>query len=191
MGPGERAASRNPLECGTVQSNGRSRRPRHIDVMMIPVDKVSGTRRGGRRFRLARGYESPSTPASGVAPRSGMSIVSVDVEVSGESGTQATTTFLVDSGASYSVLPRAVWKRLGLRPKRAMCFELADGTAIRRQLSECRFTFAGIDAVSPVVLGQQKDVALLGTVTLETMGLVLHPFERQLRPMRLLLAAVR
>jgi len=47
------------------------------------------------------------------------------------------------------------------------------------------------DAVSPVVLGQRKDVALLGTVTLETMGLVLHPFERQLRPMRLLLAAVR
>jgi clan AA aspartic protease len=120
-----------------------------------------------------------------------MGIVSVDVEVSGESGTRATTTFLVDSGASYSVLPRAVWKRLGLRPKRAMRFELADGTEIRRQLSECRFTFAGIDAVSPVVLGQQKDVALLGTVTLETMGLVLHPFERQLRPMRLLLAAVR
>ena len=37
-----------------------------------------------------------------------------------------------------SVLPRAVWKRLGLRPKRAMRFELADGTEIRRQLSECR-----------------------------------------------------
>jgi clan AA aspartic protease len=142
-------------------------------------------------LRRATRYESSPTPASGVAPRSAMGIVSVDVEVSGESGTRATTTFLVDSGASYSVLPRAVWKRLGLRPKRAMRFELADGTEIRRQLSECRFTFEGIDAVSPVVLGQQKDVALLGTVTLETMGLVLHPFERQLRPMRLLLAAVR
>ena len=59
-----------------------------------------------------------------------MGIVSVDVEVSGESGTRATTSFLVDSGASYSVLPHAVWKRLGLRPKRAMRFELADGTEI-------------------------------------------------------------
>src|SRR6266403_373773 len=159
--------------------------------MLIPVDKASRTRRVGRRFRLGRRYEWSSRPVSDVAPKFGMGIVSVDVEVSRESGTRATTTFLVDSGASYSVLPRAVWKRLGLRPKRAMRFELADGTEIRRQLSECRFTFEGIDAVSPVVLGQQKDVALLGTVTLETMGLVLHPFERQLRPMRLLLAAVR
>jgi clan AA aspartic protease len=149
---------------------------------------------GGRRTtrsRQARGYESPFASASGPACRPGTGIVSVDVEVSGDSGERTTATFLVDSGASYSVLPRAVWKRLKLRPKRSMRFELADGTEIRRQLSECRFTFEGIDAVSPVVLGQHKDVALLGTVTLETMGLVLHPFERQLRPMRLLLAAVR
>ena len=69
-----------------------------------------------------------------------------------------------------------------------MRFELADGSEIRRHLSECRFRFAGIDAVSPVVLGEARDVALLGTVTLETMGLVLHPFERRLRPMRLVLA---
>ena len=155
--------------------------------MMIPVP---GTRRVARRSRLAKGYESSSSSASGVAPKSAIGIVSVDIAVSSESGTRATTKFLLDSGASYSVLPRAIWKRLGLRPKRAMRFELADGTEIRRQLSECRFTFAGIDAVSPVVLGQQKDVALLGTVNLETMGLVLHPFERQLRPIRLLLAAV-
>ncbi len=119
-----------------------------------------------------------------------MGIVWVDVELTGEAGTQENTRFLVDSGASYSVLPREVWKRLRLRPKRAMRFALADGTEIRRQLSECRFSFEGIDAVSPVVLGQRYDVALLGTVTLETMGLVLHPFERQLRPMRLMLATL-
>ncbi len=120
-----------------------------------------------------------------------MGIVTVDVAVSGPSRRSATAAFLVDSGASYSVLPRTLWKRLGLHPKRAMRFELADGTEVRRQLSECRFRFEGIDAVSPVVLGEGKDVALLGTVTLETMGLVLHPFERRLRPMRMLLASMR
>jgi clan AA aspartic protease len=116
-----------------------------------------------------------------------MGLVSVDVEVSA-ARRKTTTNFLVDSGANYSVLPRTVWKRLGLRPKRTMRFALADGTAIRRQLSECRFRFAGIDAATPVVLGEARDVALLGTVTLETMGLVLHPFERRLRPLRMLLA---
>ena len=42
--------------------------------------------------------------------------------------------------------------------------------------------------MSPVVLGQQKDAALLGTLTLESLGLVLNPFERRLTPMRMLLA---
>ncbi len=58
----------------------------------------------------------------------------------------------------------------------------------QRKVSECRFTFAGIDAVSPVVLGERHDEALLGTVTLENLGLVLNPFERTLRPMRMMLA---
>jgi clan AA aspartic protease len=120
-----------------------------------------------------------------------MGVVFVDVELTGSARRRAIATFLVDSGARYSVLPRSLWKRLGLRPQRAMRFALADGTEVRRQLSECRFRFEGIDAASPVVLGEGKDVALLGTVTLETMGLVLHPFERRLRPMRMLLASVR
>jgi hypothetical protein len=46
-----------------------------------------------------------------------------------------------------------------------------------------------VQAPSPVVLGEGSDVALLGTVTLESMGLVLNPFERTLKPARLRLAA--
>jgi hypothetical protein len=69
-----------------------------------------------------------------------------------------------------------------------MKFRLADGTPIRRQLSDCRFIYRGIDVPSPVILGQRRDAALLGTVTLESMGLVLNPFDRTLRPMRLMLA---
>jgi aspartyl protease family protein len=40
------------------------------------------------------------------------------------------------------------------------------------------------------VLGERNDVALLGTVTLEIMGLVLNPFDRTLRPMRLIMAGL-
>jgi hypothetical protein len=39
-----------------------------------------------------------------------------------------------------------------------------------------------------VILGEQGDKALLGMVTLEILGLVLHPFKRKLEPMRMLLA---
>lgn len=96
--------------------------------------------------------------------------------------------FLVDSGAVFSVLPTPVWSALGLRPKDEMTFSLADGTSIVRKLSEARFVYQRRDRVSPVVLGEGHDEALLGAVTLETLGLVLNPLSREVLPMRLTLA---
>jgi predicted aspartyl protease len=116
-------------------------------------------------------------------------LVHVDVAVGRESGPHQTVRFLVDSGAAYSVLPTAVWQALGLQPVRTMDFVLADGTLIRREVSHCFFTYQGVRAPSPVVLGESRDEALLGTITLEAMGLVLNPFERTLQPARLRLAA--
>jgi len=58
-------------------------------------------------------------------------------------------------------------------------------------VSECTFEIAGLAATSPVVLGRADDRPLLGAVTLETLGLVLHPLTRRLVPMRLLLSAMQ
>jgi len=99
--------------------------------------------------------------------------------------------FLVDSGAVFSVLPRAVCSALRLRPKDQMTFSLADGTSIVRRLSEARFVYQGRDRVSPVILGEGNDEALLGAVTLETLGLVLNPLSREVLPMRLTLEEAR
>jgi aspartyl protease family protein len=96
--------------------------------------------------------------------------------------------FLVDSGAVYSVLPRADWQALHLRPERKLEFVLADGTTLTRSVSECSIEIDGQRATSPVVLGETEDAALLGTVTLKTLGLMLNPLNRTLQPMRLVLA---
>lgn len=117
-----------------------------------------------------------------------MGLVYVDMNVSAPGQPARSVRFLVDSGAAYSLLPREVWKDLELKPKRTLEFTLADGTTIRRKVSECRFEFGGIDATSPVILGEKRDEALLGVVTLESLGLVLNPFERTLSPMRMMLA---
>ena len=117
-------------------------------------------------------------------------MVHAEVEVGRDRGPRAMVRFLVDSGAAYSVLPWETWRKLGLKPKRTLDFSLADGTTIRRRLSECRFRYRGLDAASRVVLGEPGDAALLGTVTLENLGLVLNPFDRTLGPMRLTLASV-
>lgn len=118
-----------------------------------------------------------------------MGMVHADLEVTGVRGSRSTVRFLVDSGAVYSVLPEPVWRAIGLEPTRELEFVLADGTSIARRVSDCRFTYQGIDAPSPVVLGEGEDVALLGTVTLETLGLILNPLRRTLIPMRMRLAA--
>lgn len=118
-----------------------------------------------------------------------MGITYVPVTVSAPAGRRRERVrMLVDSGAVYSLLPRKVWKRLGLKPKRKELFQLADGTMVERRVSECRVAYGRVEAHSPVILGEPgDDEPLLGAVTLETLGLVLDPFSRRLRPMRLVL----
>lgn len=100
-------------------------------------------------------------------------------------GDSRTVKFLVDSGATYSLLPQKVWKALKLKPKRSESFTLADGTVIERDVSECHIALAEHDGHTPVILGQPGDDALLGIVTLENLGLVLDPFRRTLQRMKL------
>jgi predicted aspartyl protease len=118
----------------------------------------------------------------------GLTRVRMQVTPVGRSRPMRSVDFLVDSGAVYSVLPEATWKALALRPKDEMTFSLADATSIVRKLSEARFVHGDRDRVSPVILGKRGDEALLGAVTLETLGLVLNPLSREVLPMRLTLA---
>lgn len=108
--------------------------------------------------------------------------------VSGLTDVQKTVRFLVDSGATYSLLPDGDWQAIGLAPKCSMSFTLADGTSIERQISECHLALPQGEAHTPVILGEPGDEALLGVVTLEILGLMLNPFQRTLQPMRMLLA---
>jgi len=116
-----------------------------------------------------------------------MGITYIQGQVKGPRGKQAEVKFLVDSGATYSVLPRAVWQEIGLKPKRKMTFTLADGTTIERSISEAYVILPQGEAHTPIVMGENGDQALLGVVTLEILGLVFNPFDRTLQPMRMLL----
>ena len=103
-------------------------------------------------------------------------------------GAEATVRFLIDSGATYSLLPEPVWRAIGLVPTRDMEFVLADGTSLHRSVSECIVRLPHGEGHTPVVLGQPGDAEpLLGVVTLEILGLVFDPFRRTLHPMRALM----
>jgi clan AA aspartic protease len=99
--------------------------------------------------------------------------------------------FLVDSGATYTVLTRNIWVELGLKPLGEMEFILADGSVIKRKISEVLLELPGYgERHTPVVLGEEEDENLLGVVTLEIFGLILDPFKRELRPIRALMKTV-
>lgn len=115
-----------------------------------------------------------------------MGITFVDGTVIGPNGQQEVVRFLVDSGASYTLLPEATWKKLGLAPKRSFDFALADGSIVQRNISECHIELTEGNGHTPVVLGEPgDDQPLLGVVTLEELGLVFDPFKRELRTMTL------
>jgi predicted aspartyl protease len=89
------------------------------------------------------------------------------------------------------VLPEKTWRELRLSPERQVEFTLADGTPMERGVSECRFEIRGTAATSPVVLGEEHDGALLGAVTLETLGFMLNPLTREILPKRMALSHLR
>ena len=101
----------------------------------------------------------------------------------------AAIEFLVDSGALYSVVPAAILRRLGIRPHSSRAFILADDTEITRRIGDATFVLDDQRAASPVIFGEAGDMALLGTVSLESLGLMLDPMKRVLRPMPMILGS--
>ena len=113
-----------------------------------------------------------------------MGLTYVDAIVGNGNGHQEALQFLVDSGAVYTLLPESTWRNLGLTPDQSMEFRLADGTTVKRNVSECEIQLGDLKRHTPVILGEPgDDQALLGVVTLEEMGLVFDPFRRELRAM--------
>lgn len=75
-----------------------------------------------------------------------------------------------------------------MKPYKNIKFTLADGTIIQRQVGDAYFEYKGDGGAAPVIFGEEGDEPLLGATTLESMGLILNPFKRELIPMRMLLA---
>lgn len=120
-----------------------------------------------------------------------MGITYIEGTVEGPTGKKAAIRFLVDGGATYSLLPKKIWQSIGLEEKRRMSFVLADGTLVERGISEAYLVLQEGEGHTPVILGEEEDEALLGVVTLEIMGLVFNPFDRTLHPMRMLMKGLQ
>lgn len=118
-----------------------------------------------------------------------MGITTIAATVTGLDGKKRVSgKFLVDTGATYTVVPNEFVKKLNLKPIKTQEFSLADGTIIKRKVSYAFVEIDGNKAPSTVVIGEEGDSPILGVFTLEGMGLMIDPFKRKLRPMKLMLA---
>lgn len=99
----------------------------------------------------------------------------------------ARVRFLVDSGAVYSLVPASILRKLGIRPHSSRTFLLADGSEITREIGDAIFVIDGQRGASPVIFGETDDAALLGSVSLESLGFILDPMKRVLRPLPMVL----
>ena len=98
---------------------------------------------------------------------------------------------MVDSGATYTVLPASILEGLGVTPHESRGFVLADGHRVERGFGQTWMRLDGRQAMSPVVFWDEDSMPLLGAVTLEIFGLAVDPVNGRLVPVdAFMLAAV-
>ena len=94
--------------------------------------------------------------------------------------------FLVDTGATHTVVPRRHLEFIGLQPEGIRTFQLADGTEVAMDLAPARLELMGEFASLDVVYGDDDAEPLLGVIALESAGFEVDPVHRQLRKSRVL-----
>ena len=97
---------------------------------------------------------------------------------------------LVDSGATYTVLPANFLKSLEIEPIRSIKLRLADNRVVEKPLGEIGIEIEGYKAsATPVVFGDEG-IYLLGSVTMEQLGLMPDSVHKKLKPTEALLMQV-
>ncbi len=120
-----------------------------------------------------------------------MGLTTVTVRVGKVGGRkQVDVEMLVDSGAIYAVVPATALREVGIRPHARETFGLADGTRVERDVGSAFFELGNRKGAAPVVFGEPGDSSLLGAIALEALGLTLDPLRRELKPIRMMLAAL-
>lgn len=117
----------------------------------------------------------------------GLTSLVVRVTNPGDPRRFADLDMLVDSGAVFAVVPAPVLRRVGIRARKRERFRLADGTTISRRIGTAELRYDGHVGGATVIFGEPGDACLLGALALESLGLMLDPVRRALRPLPMVL----
>ena len=87
---------------------------------------------------------------------------------------------LVDTGATFTIMPAPILEDLGIEPQRSGPFELADGSFRDYRMGETILRVEGEEVHSVVVFGDDDMDPILGAYTLERIGLAVDPARQRL-----------
>jgi predicted aspartyl protease len=89
---------------------------------------------------------------------------------------------LVDTGATFTLIPAGVLDQLGVSRARKVRLRLADGRLVERDAGETLVDLDGHIVRTIVLFGDEGDPVLIGAYTLEAALLAVEPAGRRLVP---------
>ena len=92
----------------------------------------------------------------------------------------------VDTGSTFTAVPRELLSRLGVPVLRSAQSELADGSNAPVNIGETVVRIEGQQFHTPVIFAEEGEPSLLGVVTLEAALLAVDPVAGRLAPANVL-----
>ena len=89
--------------------------------------------------------------------------------------------FLVDIGATDTLVPGPYLESIGLEPKGQRVYSLADGSEIRMDVTTADIEFMGEIVGGTIVMGEAESEPLLGVTALESVGIEVDPLNQRLK----------
>lgn len=112
-----------------------------------------------------------------------MGLFRVPAKLTGPTGRSEQLELLVDTGATFLVVPRTLAERLALQPTRACPLLIAGGREETWPLAEARLALDGLEVTTPCLIAPDGP-ALLGAVALESLLLAVDPIAKRLVPVK-------
>ena len=99
----------------------------------------------------------------------------------GDSQKSYEAVFLVDTGATDSLVPAPELEKIGLKKEGKMSYELADGTVKEYPYGVARIEFMGETTAGRVIFGLPEAEPILGVTALESVGIIVDTANKTLK----------
>jgi len=113
--------------------------------------------------------------------RMGLTHVTVAVSSTRSDAPPFESSFLVDTGATDSLVPADELRKAGIPAVGKMAYELANGDVVEYEFGIAQIEFMGEITAGRVIFGPPGSEPLLGVTALESVGILVDPANKTLK----------